>query len=780
MSKHCVFNSQWCDINLNPEIAVWISPIERDPTAAYCKVCVKTFKLSNMGRQAVMSHANGPKHKNNLSIRNSYPKIDSFGIKACSMPNVLQKEPLPSSTGDVDKTQPDNQTINQTLSESNSVMPNLGKPEKKQCDMKSLVINNDDITSAEIIWALEVVTGGMSLNSCSRSTEAFRRMFHDSQIAQRYSMGKTKASYIITHGIAPYFKEGLINEVKNKCSDYVICFDESLNKISQRCQMDLFVRFWDSSKEEVSTRYLNSMFLGRSKAEDLLNSFIEGVPFSLENLLQVSMDGPNVNKSFLEKLNAKLSIDNPDGKELVDIGVCTLHTVNGALKTSLQNVKWNIHKVLHAMYGLLKNSPARRSMYTQITGSTEFARKFCSVRWVENVSCLERAIYIYDNIQKFIKEVTLAQPNCHLETLQEEMKDPLLKAKLAAFKCIASDLEPFLRRFQGQQPLVPFLYSHLLETVRNLMSRVVRTSKLNEATTAQKVMNLDLKDSDTLLPIEKVDIGYSAKHIMKKLKCSDKEKYMLKKDFSKIVISVIEKLKEKSPLKSNLARGLTCFDPDIILNKPTLGQTRVDSVLEILHNSKRITDVQAENAKKQYTLLTVDEKVLPKLTTFKENHSTDDGRLDQLFSSTIGKDKKYMHLWDVIKLCFILSHGNAAVESGFSVNKNLLVENLLEDSLTSQRMVYDTVTAMGGVQHVVITRQLLISVRGSRKKYEDHLQQKKKQETLEETKRKEKRKLEAEIRTTEEQTRKLKLQRDMEEQVLQKRIRELQEKKSAL
>ena len=37
---------------------------------------------------------------------------------------------------------------------------------------------------------------------------------------------------------------------------------------------------------------------------------------------------------------------------------------------------------------------------------------------------------------------------------------------------------------------------------------------------------------------------------------------------------------------------------------------------------------------------------------------------------------KFRKCWDVVKLIFTLSHGQAAVERGFSVSKELLVENL--------------------------------------------------------------------------------------------------------
>jgi len=43
-----------------------------------------------------------------------------------------------------------------------------------------------------------------------------------------------------------------------------------------------------------------------------------------------------------------------------------------------------------------------------------------------------------------------------------------------------------------------------------------------------------------------------------------------------------------------------------------------------------------------------------------------------------------------MKLILVLSHGNAAVESGFSVNGDMLVENLHEASLVAQRIVYDS------------------------------------------------------------------------------------------
>ena len=37
--------------------------------------------------------------------------------------------------------------------------------------------------------------------------------------------------------------------------------------------MDLFIRFWDSAKDRVQTRYLDSSFLGKASANDIYEKF---------------------------------------------------------------------------------------------------------------------------------------------------------------------------------------------------------------------------------------------------------------------------------------------------------------------------------------------------------------------------------------------------------------------------------------------------------------------------------------------------------------------------
>ena len=52
-------------------------------------------------------------------------------------------------------------------------------------------------------------------------------MFCDSEIARRFQLGKTKCSYGICHGLAPYVNKDLLLNNDKITSSVVVSFDES-------------------------------------------------------------------------------------------------------------------------------------------------------------------------------------------------------------------------------------------------------------------------------------------------------------------------------------------------------------------------------------------------------------------------------------------------------------------------------------------------------------------------------------------------------------------------
>ena len=74
-------------------------------------------------------------------------------------------------------------------------------------------------------------------------------------------------------------------------------------------------------------------------------------------------------------------------------------------------------------------------------------------------------------------------------------------------------------------------------------------------------------------------------------------------------------------------------------------------------------------------------------------------------------------LREVVKFVIILSHGNACVESEFSANEEMLVENMSEGSLIAQRMVFKGVMNGGDISNVDVNRKMLKLVNNPHSEY---------------------------------------------------------------
>jgi len=86
----------------------------------------------------------------------------------------------------------------------------------------------------------------------------------------------------------------------------------------------------------------------------------------------------------------------------------------------------------------------------------------------------------------------------------------------------------------------------------------------------------------------------------------------------------------------------------------------------------------------------------------------------------------------------MLSLGNASVESGFSVNSDILVDNLHKESLLARRILYDTIQTGDGILKVEISKTLQQYVRTSRARYDEALKKKRDVSASDERKAKEK------------------------------------------
>ena len=99
-------------------------------------------------------------------------------------------------------------------------------------------------------------------------------------------------------------------------------------------------------------------------------------------------------------------------------------------------------------------------------------------------------------------------------------------------------------------------------------------------------------------------------------------------------------------------------------------------LLTILHEAKLIGVCTSDLADLQFRELHILGNGAPELKNFDFYKE----RMDDFYVTILSEKPKFKELLNVVKLVCILSHRNATVESGFSINSDVLVENLLEKS----------------------------------------------------------------------------------------------------
>ena len=146
-----------------------LTSVPEDNTKAKCKLCSKTFSLSNMGNQALKSHGAGKKH---ITVMTQTQKTDSvtdfFTVKCGATPGA-------SSSA--------------SLGEPSTAL--VCETEDTKIPMTKFALRKEQY-KAEIFWALKCDMSHFLFQLVSTDiTDIFKAMCPGSAIAQKWSLGPT-------------------------------------------------------------------------------------------------------------------------------------------------------------------------------------------------------------------------------------------------------------------------------------------------------------------------------------------------------------------------------------------------------------------------------------------------------------------------------------------------------------------------------------------------------------------------------------------------------------
>ncbi|CAF2855769.1 unnamed protein product [Rotaria sp. Silwood2] len=442
----------------------------------------------------------------------------------------------------------------------------------------------------------------------------------------------------MSHGIGPYFHRDLIKQLK-RCEKFVLCFDEQTN-VQNKKQLDLLIKFWSYGEGLVVTRYYKSVMLGHTQAhvlqDAIINSFkTDGI--NLKRLLMLERDNPFVNISLENLIDEEMK---KIESGLLLLGSGNLHSVHNGFKTGISSANWHVENICTEIYSWFKQSPARKEdLVDTIDEFDDLVEKtllyFTITRWILLGKVIARVLTLWEPLNEYF---LIFLPTCQKAQIRKNDKYEKIKSNLT------SNVSKIRLHF------VLFLCETIFDRFLTWFQQEGPLIHLlhHELSELFHLVSLQFLKSDYVADksgSDLLDLDFNADQIIR------------------------------------VARAV----PHLL----------TDNEIDHLRNEWLI-----------YSYETIDEKWIIK-SQEKDSSGNDhiiyqriDFYWNNVLAITLSDGRsKYPTFSKLVKNILIISHGNADIERGFSINENIVTTNrssLSELSINGLRTTYDAVKFSGG------------------------------------------------------------------------------------
>ena len=441
MSKKTKYNKSWQDS------FDWVSQVKEDYHAARCNICNKVFSIGSGGVSDLKQHSKTAKHTKNAALMKGQSAFRSNSFK---------------------------------------LQGGTSKP--------TLLTDKEQVLNAEIIEAIHSVDSNQSFSASNGSGKHYKKMF-PCEVTANFSLQETKMKYTIQFGIAPYVKDQLVQDISNK--PFVFKFDETTTSQVKK-QYDAYITYMSYRYQKIVTSYCGSLFVGHCTASDLKNhfhEFIRKLGLKTPYLLSLGMDGPNVNKSFAEKLSVELkSVDNTS---YIDVGSSSLYACNNAFAEALKTLKEtiNLDQIAIDLHVFFKHSAARREDYVSVSSITDvtsqFVLKHCQSRWLSLDRVLVRIVEQFKNLKEYFLVKLPSLPGFtgkngiretdRYQRIHKALTDPKTKIYMSFIINLAQNFKDFILPLQSVEPKIHLLYDKSTKLISDVALRFIDKEKIFNA-----------------------------------------------------------------------------------------------------------------------------------------------------------------------------------------------------------------------------------------------------------------------------------------------------------
>ena len=190
--------------------------------------------------------------------------------------------------------------------------------------------------------------------------------------------------------------------------------------------------------------------------------------------------------------------------------------------------------------------------------------------------------------------------NKSYEFLKTHYMDPLVASKLQFFAFVAGIFDTYLVTFQTDAPMLPFMFSELEKIFSRLILLIFKQEKLSIPIT-DMIKKKWLMDKNNHLEHDAlVDIGAATEPSLKGVRLSEEKKKNSIGQCRTIVLDILVKLAEKTPLRYAAVHCASSLSPGNMIQVPQECSQVFIVLADRFFAAKKISAPVADNAKYQF------------------------------------------------------------------------------------------------------------------------------------------------------------------------------------
>ena len=139
------------------------------------------------------------------------------------------------------------------------------------------------------------------------------------------------------------------------------------------------------------------------------------------------------------------------------------------------------------------------------------------------------------------------------------------------FSFIAGLLKPYLAKYQTDQPMIPFLAKDLEAMYKSLMQLILKTQSFDDCS-GNDLLCVDLSNKSNYLKPKDIHLGFETAKVLQdlivKLIITAPSAKAFRQECLQMIIDLLQKLLQKSPLSSPIVARSTAINPLCIFSSP--------------------------------------------------------------------------------------------------------------------------------------------------------------------------------------------------------------------